>query len=275
VQLRGVTGEALDFRSIHGRSAEVAHVAATAGRIYKTADGGQTWRLTWRASDTTTFLDAIDFWDDRHGIVLGDPLGGRFLILLTDDGGESWHEAPPSSRPEAMSGEAAFAASGSSLVIDGMRGAWIGSGGKVARLFRTTDRGVSWTAIPAPLRQGGASEGIFSVAAAGKRMLVVGGDYQQNDSTRANAAIYVPGQKEWLSPSAPPGGYRSGVAAARGGAVAMAVGPGGSDISVDGGTTWRPFDATGFHAVRSSGSGVFFASGSDGRMAYHSARRVP
>ncbi len=261
---------ALDFRSIHARNTRVAHAAATAGRIYRTTDGGATWSLRYQAADTSVFLDAIDFWDDQHGVALGDPMGGRFLLLVTRDGGDTWAEAPAESRPVTVEGEAAFAASGSSLIVDGMRGAWIGSGGKAAHLFRTSDRGATWSITDAPIRQGGAAEGIFSVALAGKSVMVVGGEYTQNDSTRANAAIYAPGRKSWTTPSISPRGYRSGVAAARGGKMLIAVGPGGSDVSDDGGLTWRAFDATGFHAIRASANGVFFATGSDGRIGvYH------
>jgi photosystem II stability/assembly factor-like uncharacterized protein len=265
-----VPGGTFDVRAVHGRSASVAHAVATAGRIWRTTDGGKTWSLRYQASDTSVFLDAIDFWDDQHGIALGDPMGGRFLILVTSDGGESWQEAPLASRPEAREGEAAFAASGQVLVVDGMRGAWIGSGGRHARLHRTTDRGVTWTAFDSPIRQGGSSTGIFGVTPAAKTLVVVGGDYSQDDSTRANAAIYLPGRKEWVTPASTTGGFRSSVAAGRGGRLVIAVGQAGSDISEDGGRTWRPFDRTGFHAVRASANSVFYASGAGGRMAvYH------
>ncbi len=264
-----IPGGTFDVRAIHGRSANVAHAAATAGRIWRTTDGGRTWSLRYQASDTSVFLDAIDFWDDRHGIALGDPVGGRFLLLVTRDGGETWQEAPMASRPEARPGEAAFAASGTVLVVDGMRGAWIGSGGQHARLFRTTDRGATWTAIDSPIRTGEAS-GIFGMTPAARTLLVVGGNYSEDDSTRANAAIYIPGQKQWMRPMTTTRGFRSAVAAGRGGKLAIAVGQGGSDISDDGGRNWKAFDHVGFHAVRASANSVFYASGSEGRIAvYH------
>ena len=30
------------------------------------------------------------FWDDRHGIALSDPIGGRLFLLATDDAGATW-----------------------------------------------------------------------------------------------------------------------------------------------------------------------------------------
>jgi photosystem II stability/assembly factor-like uncharacterized protein len=262
-----IPGGTFDVRSVHARSARVAHVAATAGRIWRTTDGGRSWSLRYQAADTSVFLDAIDFWDDQHGVVLGDPMGGRFFLLATSDGGETWREVPAASRPEALEGEAAFAASGQVLVVDGMRGAWIASGGRHARLHRTNDRGATWTTIDTPIRAGGTSTGMFGVTPAAKTLLVVGGDYTQDDSTRANAAVFLPGRKEWVTPTRTTGGFRSSVAAGRGGRLAIATGQAGTDLTEDGGRSWRPFDPTGFHAVRASPNAVFYAAGSDGRVA--------
>jgi len=265
---------ALDLRAVHARSARVAHVAATAGRIYRTTDGGATWSLRHQASDTSTFLDAIDFWDDRNGIALGDPIGGRFVILRTRDGGETWQEAPAAQRPAAVAGEAAFAASGSSLIVEGTADslvAWLGTGGAVARLHRTVERGAGWVAYDTPIRQGDPSTGIFSVARVpGGGLVVVGGHYAENDNTLRNAAATRTGAEWRLFTTDAPRGYRSGVAFAsvgRGAAIGLAVGPGGSDISTDGGMRWAAFDSAGYHAVRASRDGIFYASGSGGRVA--------
>ena len=267
---------AQDLRAIHGRSSRVAHVAATAGRIYRTTDGGRTWTRTWQATDSTVFLDAIDFWDDRNGVALGDPIAGRFLILLTRDGGDTWREAPVHNRPPTVEGEAAFAASGSSLIVDTTGAIWIGSGGRSARLFYSPDRSATWITFDTPFRQGEPSQGIFSLAGLDARVFAVGGDYQQADSVRGNEGRFGGArERTWSEPAtSPPRGYRSGIAAvrARGDVFLIAVGPGGSDQSLNGGRSWTPFDSIGFHAVRASGDGVFYASGSGGRIALFDAR---
>ncbi len=266
--------ERFDVRAIHAQSALVAHAAATSGRIWRTTDGGRTWSLTYQASDTSVFLDAIAFLDDRRGLALGDPIGGRFLLLVTEDGGTTWREAAEASRPPARPGEAAFAASGTSLATWDARLALIGTGGSVARVFRTTDGGERWTDASTPVASGSPSQGIFSVAVADSLWgVAVGGDYQHPDSVRGNAAYTQDGGRSWRPADSPPHGYRSGVAAMRRGAgvVAVAVGTTGTDISFDGGRTWRALDATGFNAVRFTPAGAAVAVGPRGTAARLSA----
>jgi photosystem II stability/assembly factor-like uncharacterized protein len=261
--------EKVDVRALHARSARVAHVASTTGVIWRTTDGGKSWSVRYQPTDTTTFVDAIDFWDDRHGIALGDPMGGRYLILLTDDAGETWKEAPAAGRPAANQGEAAFAASGSSLIVDGTSTVWLGTGGMSSRLHVSRDRSQSWSVVTSPMRQGERSQGFFSLTRSSAEILGVGGDYRVDTAQAGNVSRYDPAAKAWAPASAqPPRGYRSGVATFQ--RMAVAVGPSGSDISRDGGATWSAFDATGFHAVRATRDGTFFASGSDGRVGvYH------
>lgn len=270
-----------DLRSVHARNARMAFVAATAGRIWRTTDGGKSWVLQHQATDTSVFLDAIDFWDDQHGMALGDPIDGRFYLLVTSNGGDTWHELPYNQRPVAMPGEAAFAASGSSLLVQGRPDsmqAWIATGGMVARVHRSMNRARSWVAYDTPIRQGSSAEGIFSIAEVpGQGFAIVGGHYAQDDSSRANAATSLSGAQWHAVAGEPPRGYRSGVAFARlpgREPVGIAVGPGGSDLSRDGGARWVAFDSVGYHAVRASHDGIFFASGSGGRIARFDARML-
>lgn len=261
---------AMDLRAVHGRSDLVAHVAATAGRIWRTTDGGQSWSLRYQATDTTVFLDAIAFADDRFGLALGDPAGGRFLLLVTQDGGDTWSEAPVPSRPVAAEGEAAFAASGTSLVFVGNRHAWLGTGGSAARVFRSRDGGVSWAVSQSAIPPRAGSGGVFSVAFADTlRGVVVGGDYERPDSVLGTAAFTLDGGATWRPSASFPRGYRSGVALQRRGdeLIAIAVGTTGSDLSRDGGRTWSPLDGTAFNAIQFAPSGVAFAVGGRGRVA--------
>src|SRR5262249_43429486 len=145
-------GGRLDFRGIKAFDANTAVITAAGpaeqgqARIYRTTDGGRSWTQSW--SDTTkgVFLDGVAFWDAQHGFTFSDPINGRLVIVTTDDGGRSWTKMPATAIPPVLPNEAAFAASNTQLTVQGSGNAWIATGGGAeARVFRTTDRGRSWT----------------------------------------------------------------------------------------------------------------------------------
>src|SRR6185437_13350930 len=100
--LRGVA-------AIDSMTAFVAVSSADTGRIYRTDDGGHSWRLQLRDERPGVFLDGIACWTRSRCLAAGDPIAGHFLIVTTDDGGEQWTERDTSTTPSAMNGEAAFA----------------------------------------------------------------------------------------------------------------------------------------------------------------------
>ena len=106
------------------------------------------------------FWDAIAFWDSMHGILLGDPVDGRFTILTTSDG-TNWQAR---TGPKAEKGEAAFAAAGTALVARGAREAWFATGGPGGgRVFHSEDGGATWSVARTPLRPSSDGAGIFSL----------------------------------------------------------------------------------------------------------------
>jgi photosystem II stability/assembly factor-like uncharacterized protein len=59
--------------------------SGTPAYIFKTTDGGRSWKEVYKNSDTAYFLDAMDFWDDKRGMhCLGDPINGHFVLLSTN-----------------------------------------------------------------------------------------------------------------------------------------------------------------------------------------------
>lgn len=271
---RGVVADAsaLDFRDVHAFDGKHAVVlsAGDDARIYETTDGGATWRLTWRKTGPGVFFDAFAFWDAKHGIAMGDPVDGRYAMIATDDGGRTWTELPASARPEAMANEAAFAASGTCLVVEGSSNAWIATGGgAAARVFRSTDRGRTWTAAETPIRAGAQAAGVFSLAFRdAKHGVAVGGDYTKPDEGEDVVALTDDGGRTWRKiEGTGPRGYRSGVAYGEidGRRAVVAVGTSGSDVSYDDGRTWSPLGDTGFNAVAFAG-GAFWAAGPEGRL---------
>jgi photosystem II stability/assembly factor-like uncharacterized protein len=266
----------LQFRDIEAFDARHA-VALTIGngtdsRLYRTADGGRSWTETFRNEDPNAFYDCVTFLDRQHGLALSDPVDGRFRILATDDGGRSWRVRPGDGMPAALTGEFAFAASGTCQVSAGGR-AWFGTGGgATARVFSSGDRGVTWTVTDSPVPSG-PSAGIYSLAFRDRgHGIAVGGDYVTPTSAPGGAA-YLRG-RTWVTARTVPGEYRSGAAwVSAHGPTALAVGPTGSDVSPDGGRTWKRFDTGSFDAVQCTRDGACWASGVSGRVARLSWRR--
>ena len=276
--LRVPGGEALDFRDVDAISDRVAYVLSigngAASRIYKTDDSGQTWTLQFQNADEKAFFDAMAFWDEQRGIAYSDSVDGQFVIMRTIDGGKTWTRIPPASLPPALDNEGAFAASGTNVAVFGAQHVWIGTGAAAqSRVLHSADGGTTWSVAATPLASGSAS-GIFSIAFRDARHgIVVGGDYSKEDAAVDNAAVTSDGGKTWkLAPGL--SGYRSVVAhlgGNRGQQVWLAVGPTGSDISMDDGKTWRQLSSLGFDTIgvaKAAGrmAPAVFGAGANGRL---------
>lgn len=264
-----------DLRSIAALDSNTAVVAATSGHIWRTTNGGKNWTLVYQPRDSAVFLDAIGFWEAERGLAprglaVGDPINGQFFILSSDDGGRSWRAKPGGSRPTAQQGEGAFAASGSSFVTHGTSHAWIGTGVRTARVFRSNDAGKTWAVSSAPLADANQSSGVFALSFSdASRGVAVGGDYDKADRREGSAAVTMDGGITWVAATTLPNGFRSGVAIVPGtdGAVVVAVGTTGTDVSLDAGRNWTFADSAGYHAVRFAADGAGWASGGGGRIA--------
>jgi hypothetical protein len=117
---------------------------------------------------------------------------------------------------------------------------------------------------------------VFSQAFRDRRHgVAVGGDFEHED-VGTDASAWTRGGRQWVGGGVL-GGYRSGADWARlsrsgrhawhAARLVLAVGPSGSDVSRNGGRTWRTFSDTGFHAVVCVRQHVCWASGTDGRVA--------
>jgi photosystem II stability/assembly factor-like uncharacterized protein len=257
--------EELDFRGVRAFSTASAYVMSSGegdkSRIYKTDDGGATWKMQFTDTRPTFFLDAIACDGELKCAALSDPVDGKLLIVRTTDG-ENWQIAPGDAMPVALKDEGAFAASNSSLRL--LRGAgrqhdmaqlvFATGGVSGARVFFSPDFGKSWTVTDTPMAGGNASSGIFSVLRTGVTVVLVGGDYKKPESAEKTAAYSTDGGKSYMLAATGPSGYRSGVAIA-GARRLVAVGPGGSDLSDDGGRTWKRADATALNGVESVAGG--------------------
>jgi len=255
--------EKADFRDIEAFSSKVAIVVSsgTPALVLKTTDGGETWQEKYKNTDTAYFFDAMDFDTPKHGLVLGDPIKGKFVLMETNDGGETWH--PFKNPPDALPGEAAFAASGTCLRIALDTSIGIVTGGTHSRIVaHDSPKDTSWIYMDSPLVYGKASQGIFSFAVGDTTAIIVGGDYA-NDKKADSVAYNV--STDTL-PSKGPSGFQSCVEYISG-KTFLSTGTPGSNITTDDGKTWTKIDAASYNVCRKARKGkLVLLAGDRGRI---------
>ena len=258
------TGTSAHFRGLSAVSATTAWVSGF--RMYVTHDGGQSWALTFVNTEPTAFYDCMTFFDRNRGLALSDPPDGvHFRVIATDDGGMSWHVT--GLQMPAAPGAYGFAASGQCLTTDHGHRAWFGTGGSEASVFRSDDRGVTWTVAPTPMLFG-PTAGINGLAFnSQQRGIAVGGDFLLPTASPDSFARSFDGGSSWSLVPGAPQEYRSGVTWADG-QTAIAVGLSGSDVSSDFGATWQRFDNGSLDTVDCASPLACWASGANGRVAY-------
>ena len=204
--------EALDFRDVEAFSADLAYLLSAGpgdqSRIYKTANAGKSWTLQFTNQNSKGFFDCMAFWDQDHGIAIGDPVADnsgklQFELIATEDGGKSWKSLADT--PPALEGEGAFAASGTCITVQGTANVWFATGGKAARVFHSANAGKTWTVADTPIIHGPDSTGIFSIAFRDAlHGAIAGGDYKHPDQDGPNLAFTNDGGLTWtLSPISP------------------------------------------------------------------------
>ena len=255
--------EKADFRDIEAFDKNTAIIMGIADPAYilKTSDGGQNWKVVFTDTTRGMFLDAMEFWNEQSGIVIGDPLGDKIFIARTFDGGENWQGIPAANIPTADKGEAFFASSGTNVRKLSKQEAVFVSGGLRARLFIRDKK------IDLPIIQGKESTGANSMAVKNKKCLVVvGGDFNAKDDTTKNCVITNDGGKTFTVPVVGPHGYRSCVEYL-GKRNWISFGLNGVDYSTDEGKNWAWISKDSFHTVRKAkkGNAVYF-SGGGGRI---------
>ncbi len=262
--------EKLDFRDIEAFDANTAYILSIgngeSSRIYKTTDGGATWKLQFKNTDAKAFFDAAACWDRNNCIAMSDPVDGEYVLISTNDGGANWKPIVSNQMAAAKDGEAAFAASGTCLITQGKTNVFIVSGGSDGRVFRSTDRGRTWNIATTPIVKGTAGSGIFSIAMIDTQNgVIVGGNYEKPNENKNSLAFTSDRGKSWVTGSGLTG-YRSGVTYLDRKTV-VAVGTSGSDISSDGGKTWKNLDKASYNAVQARGKNVVWAVGDKGMVA--------
>ncbi len=124
--------------------------------IYRTVNGGKTWQKVLQSPPEGHF-NAFTFFDDKHGILYGDPVlsdvvGMFWEIYKTDDGGATWtltEQRPPQlgncyGWNNAMTHVGNTVYFGTTLFDNNF------NFGPDARIYKSTDRGETWTFTTTP-----------------------------------------------------------------------------------------------------------------------------
>lgn len=296
----------LDFRGVQGFDAQTAIVMAsgpgTKSALYKTADGCGSWKLLFANPDAPNgFFDS--FWfNGGRGILIGDPVNGKFTVFLASKDGREWNRDPHPGLALRKRELAAFAASNTAIATgNGLFTRAFATGGKSGSYFfsrpfmpneektglleKAIRKEPPWKASPIPIGSGTESSGAFSVAyrypvtigtcaectfSDNSIFVAVGGDYTKPGDAARTAAWSSDGGATWIASTALPHGYRSAVQWFDALRAWIAVGPNGSDISRDDGKTWRALDDGSWNALS-----LPFVVGPNGRIARLNPTAVP
>lgn len=264
MQVKGF--EKTDFRDIEAFDGATAIIMAVGSPAYilKTNNGGDDWKTVFEDKRPGMFLDAMEFWNEQSGIVVGDPVDNKIFIARTFDGGSQWQTLPDSLYPKAEKGEAMFAASGTNVRALSLSEAAFVTGGTTSRLF-IRDKTYTLPLVSSKETTGANSFAVFDnkKRKPATHIVVVGGDFAADTLSLQNCIISKDGGKNWLSPARPPYGYKSCVEFLNKHTL-IACGTSGVDLSTDGGMNWYRLSKNSFHVCRKAKNGkAVFLAGAD------------
>lgn len=248
IDLNVAVPDDLGISSITAVSATTAWISvypivnsSTAGGIWKTTDSGATWTKQTSAQFSNlidSYANFVYFWDANNGIAGGDPENGEFEIYTTSDGGTNWIRVDGLNIPDPDAGgeygyENIYAVSGNTI--------WFGT--DMGRIFKSNDKGLTWTAYDSVYSTDFASDK-FTFSDANKGILMIEGTQKIYNTTDGGAT--------W-NPIVTPDFYKSEIAYIPGTSTVIAGGaanPFGSSYSLDDGLTWTTIDSGVSHGTQ-------------------------
>jgi len=257
-----------DFRDIEAFDEKTAVIMAVGepAFILKTFNGGESWKVVYSDSSKGIFLDAMEFWDNGNGIVVGDPIDGNIYVARTDDFGNSWEKYVSKKMSPASKGEAMFASSGTNIRKLSNLEAVVVTGGTRSRLL-IHEKWMELPIIQGAETTGANSVAIWNVPPRKLNIVIVGGDFKNDTSTIKNCTWSTDMGKRWNSPMVPPHGYRSCVEFITADRL-ITCGTSGIDVSDDGGKNWQLISPESYHVCRKAKSGkAVYLAGANGRIA--------
>lgn len=134
-----VIGTANDVTFVYGFDANNALCttsSTSATYVFKTTNGGTTWTQVFTQSGG--FIDAFDFSSPTNGFMMGDPVGARWSMWKTTDGGATWDST--GLRLAQVGTEAGW---NNSLFTSGSN-IWFGTNN--TKIYYSSDNGATWAA---------------------------------------------------------------------------------------------------------------------------------
>ena len=262
--------ERLGFRDVYAVDADTAYLLSIGNgeqsRIYKTVNGGAAWALQYTNPDSAAFYDCFDFWDSERGIVIGDEVNGRVMMLQTTDGGAHWTQIPHTSLPRALPNEGSFASSGTCLITRSGGHAWVST--TKSRVLHTANYGRTWSVATTPITTGNDSTGAPSISMRDVRRGAVFGGYGAKPGDIL-VAITNDGGATWEDRRRPP--IRGGVWAGAyvpgpGSTTIVVVGSTGSAFTRNEGTSWTLIDTLPYWGLDFASPNAGWAVGRNGRI---------
>ena len=222
--------------------------------------------IVYKETHEKVFYDSMKFFDEQNGIAMGDPTDDCLSIIITRDGGDTWHKVSCNSLPKIEDGEAAFAASNTNIAVVG-NNAWIATGGMKSRVFHTADKGLTWNVYTTPIIQGKSTTGIYSIDFHNESQgIICGGDYTDKFGKSANKALTFDGGKTWevVSEGNSPN-YVSCVQYVpnTNGKEVFAVSTNGIFYSKNSGRNWDKVSDEGFYAIKFISKNSAWLSGNE------------
>ena len=242
----GANTSGLGITSISAISDQIAWISAAPdvsdfGGVWKTTDGG----LTWTKQTTALFNNAIDsytsfvhFWDASNGVTGGDTENGTFEIYTTSNGGNNWNRVIGANIPSSLVGEMGYV--GVTSVVGNIF--WFGT--SAGRIFKSIDKGLSWTVTQTPSTDFNLGLDRFTFSDANNGLFM-----DHNNTTTLYKT--TDGGNNWTSITTP-GFYKTNIAYIPGTSTVIAgaaANPFGSSYSTDNGSTWTTIDSGVFHGT--------------------------
>lgn len=137
-----------DVGAIDGTTAFIVTAPASgsgaANGLWKTTNGGTSWAKITGVFGTSSFGNIIHFFDANNGLVIGDPVNGKYEMYKTTDGGNTWSTL--ATAPSPLSGEEYGYVAGRVFLGEDL---WLTS--NTGRILHTKDRGATWDSYFSPV----------------------------------------------------------------------------------------------------------------------------